>query len=515
MLLDVYEGAGGFLDVTKPYLKAHTREWVDHSITDDQGRTIVNPNPTQASPKLKNRRALARYENVAATLLDQLKAALFRKPPDRGFADPDSIPDDHPLVQFWENADGKQRDMDAVIQEAWMVAGVFGHAILYADRNGETSESPSQADVPPVILCGYTPLDMPDWLVDDYGTLTQVRLLEAAPRESFDQRPEQVGYRLRTIDDTKWRVDEIADSPAGRRRGGTLDTVTPIESEPHNFGCLPIVPLYARRRALTPVIGRSVLGDPMLYIDYYNLISECRELLRSQTFAILNVPIGERTGGANAEMALIGQTHGTGNILFTTEPAQFIQPEEGNVTVYHEHMDRLLRTIYRLAVVGWENDSRDVETAESRKLKKEDLYQMLAGYAAECEEAEIKIAELVYRAHYGVDKWEAQWEKDQPQIAYPDDFDVDSLTDALEQATAALALELGETATKELKKRVAHKLLPGMPAAKEQEIDEEIDALEVKSAAEIEREALEMGFQQEKDLAQMQIEADAQKEGAA
>jgi hypothetical protein len=40
------------------------------------------------------------------------------------------------------------------------------------------------------------------------------------------------------------------------------------------------------------VIGQSVLNDPALYVDLYNLTSEQRELLRNQTFSILNVVLG-------------------------------------------------------------------------------------------------------------------------------------------------------------------------------------------------------------------------------
>jgi hypothetical protein len=253
------------------------------------------------------------------------------------------------------------------------------------------------------------------------------------------------------------------------------------------------VVLYARRRALTPLVGRSVLGDPNLYIDLYNLVSEVRELLRAQTFAMLNVPIGDKPGGSDAELQLIGAVHGTGNILMTTNPSAFISPEGTNVEAYHNHIDRLIRTIYRLAVVAWEGDSKDAESADARRIKKEDLHQMLSGYAAECEETEIALARLVYRAHYG-EAWEKQWENDQPVIAYPDSFDVTSLTEKLEEAAAALALELGETATKELKKRLVPELLPGASQPVQQAIEEEIDAMDVKTEQEKQQELLETRF---------------------
>ncbi len=511
MLLDVYEGSGGFLDESRPYLAAHPREWLDHSIkvnvTGDQAGTErwdVNPRPTKPSPKLKARRKIARYENVAATLLDQLASALFRKPPDRTFADPETVDENNPLKAFWDNADGQGRSMNAVMREAWTVSAVFGHSILLADRDGETAEgsTPSQADAPPVVLRGYTPIDLVDWLSDDAGRMLAVRLLEAAPRMSFEEAIEP-GYQVRELDDTDYSVQKVF-----LRKPTKAAQMQAPTREPHGFGTLPVTFLYARRRALTPFIGRSVLGDPQLYIDLYNLVSEVRELLRNQTFALLNIPIGDRTGGVQAEQGLVGQSAGTQNVLFSSNAAAYISPDGTNVEAYHEHIDRLIRTIYRLAVIAWEGDSKDVESAESRQLKKEDLHQMLASYAGECEEAEKQIAQLVYRAHFG-QSWETQWEKDQPTIAYPDKFDITSLTAMLEDATMALALELGETATKELKKRVASELLDGASTATLEQVEKEIDALEVKTVEQAAAETQQAQFDHEQALTQMKVDAKA------
>jgi hypothetical protein len=489
-LLDVYEGSGGFVDVSRPYLYAHTREWLDHSVLVD-GKWVTNPSPSTPSPKLKARRRLARYENIAATLIEQLKSALFRKPPTRGFADPDKIDENHPLRLFWENADGLGHDMDAVMPEQWTAAAVFGHTILMGDRAGDSGEMPTAADQPPVVLRGYTPLDMIDWLTDDLGGLTAARFLEAVKRESFDEPASAVTAQVRTVGADGWTITPLEKLGTPGRgfkpaKNGTEETGD------HGFGVLPVVILYGRRRALSPTIGRSILGDPALYIDLYNLDSETREILRSQTFSLLNVPLGP-DGSMERESALLGQTSGTQNVIYSSQPIAYVSPDGVNVQMYHEHKANLVRTIYRLAVVGWESDSRDAEAADSRKLKKEDLHQMLAGYAAECESAEIQIAKLVYHAHYG-DQWQTQWDADQPIISYPDDFDVTGLLDELEAVTQGIALELGETATRQLKKRAVPKLLPNLPQPLQQQIDEEIDALEVKTADQKERELMEMRF---------------------
>ena len=488
-LLDVYEGGGGFLDDKRPYLYAHPREWLDHSLKDSTTQKWVsNPSPVRPSPKLTARRKIARYENIAATLVDQLAASLFRKPPTRGFHGDAEAPDDHPLRLFWANADGLGRDMGAVLRDNWIAAAVFGHVLLYADRDGQNGDT--QADARPVFVRSYTPLDLIDWLTDDMGALTAVRLLEAAERTSLDEPAGMLVSQVRDVTADAWTVRQV------QRKSGTLRfSDGDPDTGAHGFGRLPVCVLYAKRRALLPTLGRSVLGESALYIDLYNLTSEVRELLRNQTFAILNIPLGQ-DGSIEKEMSLIGETSGTANVLFSSQAADYVSPEGTNVQVYHEHIDRLVRTIYRLAVVGWDSDSRDAESAESRKLKKEDLYQMLAGYAAECEQTEMALAELVYRAAYGADGWQKRWDADEPVVSYPDDFDVTGLLDEIEAATQAIALELGETATREVKKRVIPTLLPNLSQAMQQQIDDEIEALDVKTAADQERELMEMRFGQ-------------------
>ena len=488
-LLDVYEGAGKFQEPSRPYLYAHPREWLDHSVKGADGKWVSNTAPVRPSPKLLARRKIARYENIAATLVDQLAAALFRKSATRTFQDPESIPKDHPLHEFWENADGLGRDIDCVMRDNWIGAAVFGHVVLYADRMGENGAT--KADQAPVIVRSYTPLDVVDWLTDDIGNLKAVRLLEAAEREGFETPAAAVVSQVRDVDDTSWSLTFV-------NKGLKPTKAQPAEgkaSGQHGFGTLPVRALYARRRALTPTIGRSVLGDPALYIDLYNLTSEVRELLRNQTFAILNIPLGPE-GSIEREMGLIGETTGTANVLFSSQKSDYVSPEGTNVQMYHEHIDRLVRTIYRLAVVTWESDSKDAESAESRKLKKADLHAMLSGYADECEQAEKALAEFVYRAAYG-EQWQAQWDKDQPSISYPDDFDVTGLLDEIEAATQAIALELGETATKEVKKRAIPKILPNLPQPTTLKIHQEIDAQEVKTQAQQDAELMQMRFGQQ------------------
>jgi hypothetical protein len=208
----------------------------------------------------------------------------------------------------------------------------------------------------------------------------------------------------------------------------------------------------------------------------------------------LNIPIGDRTGGVQAEQALIGQQSGTNNILFSTEPAQMLSADAANVTAYHEHMDRLTRLIYRLSVVAWESDSRDSEAADSRRIKRDDMDQVLAGYADECRRVDLWAADLSYRAAYG-EAYEGWQKKDGLTIKWPETFTPVPLEDTVAQFAEAVALDLGETATKALKKRAARAVLPDESPETLKAIDDDINAMDVPTAEEKRQQDLELATQ--------------------
>jgi hypothetical protein len=450
-LAHVYEGTGGFRDGT--YLVAHPREWKDHSklVSQEAGKDPVydvNPNPVIPTAKLTARRKLARYENVAATLLDTKRSAIFRESITRtvGAA---SKTTPHPLELFWANVDGRRTHITDYISQGFIPSLLFGHVAHLMDR--PIGPRPrTKAEEQPPYLRTYSPLDIPDWLVDDMGNLVAMKFLEIVPRKSLkDRAKSNADVRERIVDAAQWEITREAGQAVNR-------------TGQHRFGRLPVVMQYGKRRALTDFLGQSVLGDPMLYIDLYNLTSELRELLRNQTFGWLNVPLGTGDGrvGIEEAMRMLGQAVGTDNVVFSPGSAQFIQPSAENVTVYQQEREQLLRTIYRLAAVPWEADSRDAEAAESMKLKREDMNQVLATYADECEKTEYEIVELWFRAHYGENRWQAEMEAAKVTIRYPDTFDVTPFAELLEQAQAAQTINMGPTFMKELRRRLVQRFIP-------------------------------------------------------
>lgn len=457
-LADVREGIGGFLDGT--YLVAHPREWED----------FKEVNPRVPSKKLKARRKLACYDNVASTILDAKKSSLFREQPLRTVGGTVS---DQPseLEQWWSDVDGKGGDIDSFIVSAWDPAATFGHTVVYMDRPMAKPVAPgavtTAADVQQPFLRLYTPLDVADWIEDEYGQVIAIKLLEAVTRASFTDLSAQNQFNYRVVTTEYWALYD---------KGGKLIAGGPDAGQ-HQFGTLPVAFLFGKRRSLLPWVGQSVLDNSQHYIDLYNLISEVRELLRNQTFGLLNVPLGTGDQAVDLPAAkdMLGQSEGTQNVMFSALPMAYVSPSGENVTAYHAEIERRLRMIYRLAGIQWEADSKDAEAQGSLKLKREDMNTRLAGYADECEETEYRLAELWYRARYGAEEGATRFEDDQVTIRYTDSFDTTPFDELLAQAESAIALNYPPEVLKALRKALLPKYLPNLTLEQVEELNAAID----------------------------------------
>lgn len=462
LLADVREGTGGFMDGT--YLIAHPREWKD----------FTSEHPKDPTRALLARRKLACYENFAGTIIEAKQSALFREVATRRFNDPmasgekpgiaarilqsirsrfrrarsaaDVTGDQARLQAWWADVDGAGTDIDDYLSQHWDVAASFGHLWLYMDRPagvvGQTA-----ADAPQPIIRAYTPLDAVDWTVDAQGVLTRIVFRE----ESEEQRGK---FTHREVTQTYW---------AWYDEDGQLLQGGPVNGQ-HMFGELPVVPLFARRRPMYRYIGQSVLGDPKLYQDLYNLTSEIRQLLRSQTFSFINIPLGTGDQAMTVEQAktMLGESIGAMNVIFSGLAAQILSADAENVTVYHKEYERRLRVIYRQAGVQWEADSKDSEAMGSLKLKREDMNTRLAAYADEVERADYALARLWFLAVRGIEHGQKAFDDAKLEIRYPDTFDTTPFEVVLQQAQSALALDYPQVVMNEILKAVLPKFLPDL-----------------------------------------------------
>lgn len=449
-LADVREGTGGFM--TGEYLVAHPREWKDHDAA----------SPSTPTKKLLARRNLARYENLAAAVLEAKKAALFRAPASRMVGSTD----EGPITEWWENVDGLGTHITVAMQAWWDLAATFGHLVLYFEAPDATLAE-TAADVGLPVIRTYSPLDVLDWLEDDNGELQAIKVVEAIPAESFSELKTKRQTRIRIIDREGWIL--------------TNDRGKVEDRGEHGLGRLPVTYLYGKRRSLINHIGQSVLGTPGNYIDLYNLISEVRELIRNQTFSMINLPLGtgpDAIGVENAQ-SMLGQQTGTMNVLFSALPASILSGDAANVETIQREIAAVKRDIYRVTGVPWESDSRDAESGDSMRLRREELNTRLQGYGDECEKAETDLADLFYRWQEGPERGPEMAVED-VTIRYPEQFDPTPFEGLLQQIEAAQAINMPPTFMKQLRKAIVGKFegMGSLPPDIDQAITQEIESAE-------------------------------------
>jgi hypothetical protein len=455
LLQQAYRGDGGFLDGSN--LIAHPREIIYERNADGSPSTTVQGH----RDKYTRRKNLARYENFARTIVDTFLAHLFSKPVLRKA---ETMPE---LEAWWQDVDGAGQHIADWMLQQQALAFVYGHVVVLMDRLRAAEAPRTKAEQGAPILRCYGPLDVPDWLWTD-GRYQAVKLLDTVPRTSLLGDDDDEDTTL-VYDTERW--ERYSDE-------GVL-----IDAGAHGFGVCPVEIHRARGVPGMPDVGASILGDPKLFQDHYNLLSELREMLRGQVFSMLNIQLGqdEDVGVARGRL---GDAASVETIVWSKGPAGFIQPDKGPAEVYEAELEALERKLFRLAGLPWEGDSRDAESADSRRLKAMDLNRMLALYADEAERVEYALVKLWYRATTGVtDAEDVDAAVRKVVIHYPDEFATIDIAQAASDVRDVVTAQLGKTATAEMRKRAARIVLTDANEELLDTIDAEIDALGAQQAA--------------------------------
>lgn len=412
-LLDAYSGQGGF--ASGDYLVAHPRESAD---------------------KIANRKALAVYPNFTRKIVDVMMGFLWRQAPAREI--------DDLYGQFAADADGGGSKLDSLLFSYQRLAMILGTVYVIVDKPTVQGQTRAEQALP------YLAVRLPAQLVaedkDPSGAWLLVTFAELLAGKTV----------YRTFSRDGWALHEKAD-------GSQV-----IEQGQYSLGRVPVVRLHVAK-PLNPVDSQSqswVYDLAGLNWDLYNLRSELRELFRAETFAILALPVAD-----DAEREKLKDlTIGTENAL-TYNPTgggkpEFVAPPPDPVQLYMNQIAATINDIYRVANLEFVGGVQQSGVALSFHFQ--EANSSLRGMAEMCETAENEIAYLVYL-------WQGQTFGG--NIAYPNDFNMTDLSQAIATALDSVSLKMGGEFDKALKKRLAKQILgndiaPDTMTA----IDTEIDA---------------------------------------
>jgi hypothetical protein len=434
IMLDAFEGSGGFAN--GEYLWPYRNE-----VADD----------------FRKRQQMARYHNYVETIIDLYVRHVYTQEPDRQTTNED-------LKEWWADVDGNGTPMSDFLRRAVSLALAAGHTGLLMDATPDEPAGPSKADQRArPFLTQYVATSIIDWRTKR-DAVTGVKLLEAIEAESIaDEILEgDEAFRYLIWDDEGWA------------RFSSDNEL--LDGDLHGLGLVPFEVLRPKASILKPFIGRSLFSHGRIVQALYNRMSEEDEVLRNQAFSLLTVAVGP-DGDVEQAKKQLGSEIGTQRALVVQGEANYISPDMAVPAQVRDNIIQIIRELYRVAHMRYERDSLDAESAEAIRLQFKELNEMLQGLAAELQRVELRLARFYFAwTSSSPEQAEAAYQAANVTVNYPDEFFVADLRLDLDAWAQAIAMDLGETMTKRIKKRAVRRLEPELPIEEAQKIEREIDA---------------------------------------
>ena len=361
------------------------------------------------------RKLRATYRNFAKPVTGVFLSAIWRKPPKR------ELPDS--LNKFVENVDLQGSSADEFFKEHDKNAGVKGVRFVLVDSTKvpEDVEVKTEADTKAIGIRPYfiyvDALNLIDWGFERNEATGSIELAYIVIRESVDEAPgpfEQhrrlTRYKVWTR--STWEVWENVESATGQNE----KTIAPkiMEEGTHELGKVPIVPIYYNRKK--EMVGLSCFAE----VDSLMKRIYCRDSELDKSLFDAAVPLLVTVGMTQDDMEDFVRASSSGlNIPEIGGSASYVEPSGNAFGSTRQAILDDEKSIKEIVLRTIRPDSKVAESAESRRLDKQQLDSQLAGFSQNCEDAEKKCWELALKWIGGTGDIE---------VDYNDDFDVNGMT---------------------------------------------------------------------------------------
>lgn len=434
VLLDAFEGKGGFLDGS--YLWPYARE---------------------EQQSYEQRMAMARYHNYLEALVDLYVRFMFTNGVKRECANRE-------YLDWLEDVDGAGTHIDDLLKQLASVSLVGGHAGCLIDKTQDEAEGPTKAEERArVVASVFAAPCILDWRFKD-KVLSAVKLEEGAPEIGIAEKGEEQSECHYLIwDDEGWaRYDG---------RGELVGADTP------GLGMVPLVVLRPKPSQLDKMLGRPLVSNANVIRALFNRAAEEDQVLRDQAFSLLTVEVDE-SAKVEETKASIGNSVGTAKAIVVKGKVKYETPDMNVPGAIRDNISYLVQEIYRAAHVRYSRESLAAESGESIRLQYTELNEMLQGFAKSLAAAEQQICRAWF-AWQTPDETRAQEEFERSGFIaqYPDEFFLDALMVDLEAWAKAAEMNLGPTMGRRIKKKAVRRIDPDIPPEELEVIDGEIDAM--------------------------------------
>lgn len=353
------------------------------------GPCHVVPHPRESAEKYAPRVACTFYENHLRQACERFAAYLSRKSPSRQGVDA-------PLAQqFIQDADDAGNHLDVVMHRLVIDAKARGCMLVLMDLARERTDLSlgdtlmgQRSNIP--YIAPIKPETVADFELDDRGRFVHIGIHSTA---MVNGKREAV---IRRWDAMRWEV----------WHGQEL-----IESGDHPFGQCPVL-YITENGGHFPQVGKfAQIAD--ISNQIYNRRAETTEILRSQGFSILAVPVPLEVPNPAESVQQATATIGTHSLLVHQgdRPA-FIAPDSGPAQTYLACIAELQQAIDRIGMETASQPGQQQESGIARKMRFEQLNADLASFARLLQDLEMQIWELFHRALGQQNPVQVEWPTD-------------------------------------------------------------------------------------------------------
>lgn len=433
---NAYKGTGGFKDGT--YLTPHPRE------------TLV---------KYERRKDLAYFLNYVQPVIDSHVNPIFKKPAVRTWgaktqkgkrAKKTNTPY---FDAFIGDVDRNGTPLERFMKRAAKMAKLNEVAFIVMDNFAEQPQS--QADALKGRIFPYLylihPRDITEYATDASGRLTQISYRTAT---QYGSTKKSVTW---TWTSEKWKKQDGEASTEGDNK----------------LQQIPVIPLFAgewEAGNMKPTPSFYSIARTNLAI--FNICSWLSEMQQNQGFAVLTYPIGEGQEAKEVAEIIVGTESVLGYDGSLGQAPAFIAPPGETATMLQNQIDRLIKEIYRMAVLSHVTGVEQKTSGVAKQWDYESTNMVLSDFAQNCEQAEKMIAALFEKFTNEANDFEC---------AYSRDFGIDDIAGMLDELQKAKDLAVGGKFDMQVHKRAADLLFGDIP-------DDEYDAMmsDIEARSEIE-----------------------------
>lgn len=378
-------------------------------IKENSGYLIQHPLETDKQFNIRVLRSA--YRNFAAPIVDVFSSSINQGRPRR------TLPPS--LDSLLTDCDRAFNSADVFFENVTRLSAAIGTHFVLVDMEqqaGETrleDQNSGRRQVPYFVSVNAE--DVLDWNVGRDGALEWVTI---RGRSYHASQPFKDGQEVRTV--TVWTRNEWM------RYEDSKGFSALVGSGVNPLGRVPLVPFLFE--PIQPMVGLSCLDDVAgLILRIYNKDSELDKMLFDCAVPIL---IGQNIKQDEIE----GFFRSSSNMLCTSDGTlMYVEPSGNSFSAISDYINRDIASVREIAMRMVRTPSMSVESADGKRLDKQQLDSQLARFARICQSAEERCWKLA-----------ARWigaEDVRIDAPYNEDFDVGdvsaAITDRLVQLHAA------------------------------------------------------------------------------